>query len=303
MAPGIKLRATRMVDPLALLRDQIDSVADAVRWSCVLEATAPKPGNVYPGRDFADLSYADFISASDLTAKAFADSNTRISKRMLAAVTSVRKASHTNVNLGIVLLLGPLVAADEAMKGSSSAIRRPEDWNRPIAGVLSRFDGQDGRTIYAAIRAASAGGIGKVDKWDVNDELDEVDIVTAMKQAADQDRVARQYSTNYRDLLSRVVPELSRSIQDTGDLLSGIVHAQIRLLAAEPDSLIRRKRGEEVASGIQKDAGKIDLKNAENIKRFDRDLRRGGHDLNPGTTADLIAAALFVMLRTPESNF
>ena len=32
--------------------------------ACLWEATAPKPGNVYRGADFDDLTYADFITSA-----------------------------------------------------------------------------------------------------------------------------------------------------------------------------------------------------------------------------------------------
>jgi len=39
-------------------------IAAAVQLACLLEAHAPKPGNVSPGRDFADVGYGDFVASA-----------------------------------------------------------------------------------------------------------------------------------------------------------------------------------------------------------------------------------------------
>ncbi len=41
-----------MADTLGRLRELSGTPKDAIRWACVLEATAPKVGNVYPGQSF-----------------------------------------------------------------------------------------------------------------------------------------------------------------------------------------------------------------------------------------------------------
>ena len=87
------------------------------------------------------------------------------------------------------------------------------------------------------------------------------------------------------------------------DLLQGIVHAQIRLLADEPDTLIARKFGDAVARDVSARA-RIDPTDAEAVQALDRFLRGDNpyrlSRINPGTTADLIAAALYVLLREPN---
>ena len=65
-----------------------------------------------------------------------------------------------------------------------------------------------------------------------------------------------------------------------------------------PDTLIARKNGKEVAQQISNRAKRIIKKGGifgdkGEIQKFDFDLRDEKHSLNPGTTADLIAAVLF----------
>lgn len=40
------------------------NVGLAAQLACLLEASAPKPGNVSPGRHFSDLRYEDFLASA-----------------------------------------------------------------------------------------------------------------------------------------------------------------------------------------------------------------------------------------------
>ena len=70
-----------------------------------------------------------------------------------------------------------------------------------------------------------------------------------------------------------------------------------------PDTLIARKRGPEaagrVAAGARQvlDAGGVRGAGGRTaLAEFDASLREDGNALNPGTTADLVTAVLFVAL-------
>ncbi len=200
------------------------------------------------------------------------------------------KSIGTNVNLGILLLLGPLVEAD--LSGSSAG------WPAAIRNVLRSLDDEGGKQIFSAIATATPGGLGSVESNDVNTTTGPVDIVRAMAQAADRDRIALQYATNFDDLITNVIPIVRDSILASGDILTGVSRAHLRLLAIEPDSLIARKCGSDFALQVRDRAAKINIDDQDQIERFDQWLRADGHRRNPGTTADLIAASLYIILRT-----
>ena len=287
-----------MSDPLALMRSSIQDRTDAVRWACILEATSPKAGNVYPGQSFPDLAFRQFIDAAEIAADAFGESAQRFSVRIDSAVRRTVAACKTNVNLGIALLLGPLVAADErlALDVSSAGCGQ---WLAAVRAVLSELDGDDGTSIFGAIAAAAPGGLGQVDRWDVNrPQQQPIDVLAAMRDAAQRDRIALQYACGFQDLFEQVVPVLEAEIAQHGDLLTGIAMAQLRLLAAAPDSLIARKHGLDTAAQVQRAAQDLDSKDPTSVAQLDAFLRRPGPRLNPGTTADLIAAGLYVLLRS-----
>jgi triphosphoribosyl-dephospho-CoA synthase len=52
-------------------------VAAAAQLACLLEASAPKPGNVSPGRNFSDLAYVDFLASAAAIGEPFLHSRER----------------------------------------------------------------------------------------------------------------------------------------------------------------------------------------------------------------------------------
>jgi len=291
-----------IVSALGWLTPQLRTASEAVRWACLMEATAPKAGNVSPGQSFIDLHYHDFVRASEIAANAF-NVNDRFGKAIFSAVEQIGREIGTNVNLGILLLLGPLYQADQLLQTNRVEVPTIDHWKKAVATTLESIPVEDENDIFRAISISSAGGLGKADKWDVNQAHPEVNLMEAMRHAAGRDRVAKQYATAFVDLLDAVVPILRDSIVVTGDLLHGIVKTQMRLLAADRDTLISRKNGESVAEEVRYRASRVDSSDLSQRVELDEFLRSDGNRLNPGTTADLIAAALFVLFRSlPESR-
>lgn len=287
-----------MANGLNSVRESVHSIGDAVRTACVLEASAPKAGNVYPGQSFDSLHYQDFVVAADLLARAMSASEQSTAQRALVACKETYAATATNVNLGIVLLMSPLVGAAEL-----GLIDELADWPKVLEPWLCDLDTDDSIALFNCVRVMAPGGMGKVDEMDVDDSkvvLD--DIVAAMKLAADRDRVAMQYACNFVDLIQNVVPIVNDCLRYSDDVLSGISDAHLRLLAAAPDTLIVRKCGVEIAADVQQRAQAVDLDDDESRQAFDRFLRSDGNRLNPGTTADLIAASLFVLISTSNER-
>ena len=98
-------------------------IAALAQLACLLEVSAPKPGNVSPGRHFADLRFEDFLTSAVAIGQPF----TRVADQPLGetirqAVEATACWTKTNTNLGMVLLLAPLARA--AVVGGSSPLRR-----------------------------------------------------------------------------------------------------------------------------------------------------------------------------------
>lgn len=268
------------------------SISQCVTLACLLEATAPKPGNVHRGADFEDLAFTDFVVSATAIGPWIACAGAAgVGASVLAAVQATRALVGTNTNLGTVLLLAPL-----------AAVPAEQPLSRGIGDVLANLNADDARQTYAAIRLAQPGGIGQVEEMDVHAAPPD-DLLVAMRHAADRDLVARQYSHGFSDVLDLVVPWLVEARAE-GSLTQAIIHVQMRLLAQFPDSLIARKCGASVAQQAAGMAAQVleagepgSVEYLRALDDFDFWLRSDGHRRNPGTTADLLAAGLFVVLR------
>jgi triphosphoribosyl-dephospho-CoA synthase len=99
------------------------------------------------------------------------------------------------------------------------------------------------------------------------------------------------------------LPALADALGDRLRPRDAVVELALLLLAAEPDTLIARKRGAVAAGRVSAGArralaagGVRTARGRSALAGFDASLRRDGNALNPGTTADLVTAVLFVAL-------
>jgi triphosphoribosyl-dephospho-CoA synthase len=272
-----------------------DDVARAAQLACVLEASAEKPGNVTPSHDFDDTSYEDMLrSGIALGAELGRAGERGVGDTVLAAVRVSRDAAGANTNLGIALLLAPLSRA--------ALITGDEPLRERLGDVLSALTVDDARAAYAAIRLAGAGGLDEPVEHDVRDEP-RVTLREAMAAAAQRDTIAGEYVTDHAVTFELGLPALSAALGDGLRPRDAVVELAVYLLATVPDTLIARKRGADaagrVAAGAQQvlTAGGVrTTRGRRALAEFDASLRQDGNALNPGTTADLVTAVLFVAL-------
>jgi triphosphoribosyl-dephospho-CoA synthase len=265
--------------------------------ACIWEATARKPGNVHRYCDFADSTYADFLLSAAAIAPVMARAcQQRIGATILDAVRATRRVTGTNTNLGIVLLLAPLAAVPLPVSPPNWEGDKRERLRNGVERVLAGLDVEDARLAYEAIRLAAPGGLGRVAEQDVHEEPTQT-LRQVMALAAERDLIARQYANGFTEVFEDGVPALLTGLQRTGSIEWAIIFAHLHMIARHPDTLIVRKRGwaeaEEAArrAKVVLDAGWTELDG------FDAWLREQGHARNPGATADLLTACLFVLLR------
>ena len=269
------------------------SIGQCATVACFLEATAPKPGNVHRGADFEDLTYPDLVTAAIVIGPVMEAAQRRpLGETIFEAVKTTQETVGTNASLGTILLLAPL-----------AAVPREEPMRPGIPKVLGQLNATDARQVYEAIRLAKPGGLGRVSEADIAGDPP-ADLLAAMRAAADRDLVARQYANNFHEVLGEAAPAISSGLESGWGINGAIVHAQLTLMSRFPDSLIARKCGADVAKRAADHAAEVLRSGTPADESFwqaadDLDfwLRSDGHRRNPGTTADLLAAGLFVLLR------
>ena len=290
---AVKQGRRRTEDPAAGARRSPEAVAGAAQLACVLEASAEKPGNITPRHDFADTSYEDMLRSAIALGPELGRAGERsVGDTVLAAVRATRRVAGANTNLGIALLLAPLARA--ALLGGALRERVEE--------VLDALTLDDARAAYAAIRLSGAGGMHERVEHDVRSEP-VVGLREAMASAAERDSIASEYVTDYALTFDTGLPALGVALGDGLAVRDAIVELYLRLLREAPDTLIARKGGADAAARVSAGArdvlaagGPRTAAGCRALRSFDASLREDGNALNPGTTADLVTATLFVAL-------
>jgi triphosphoribosyl-dephospho-CoA synthase len=281
-------------------RPSTASVAAAATLACTLEACAEKVGNVTPTRPFHDARFEDFaLSAQALGAAVAGAAPGRVGRAVYEAVAATARVAPSNTNLGMALLFAPLAAAARARRGTGL--------RRRLALVLRGLSVDDARWAYRAIRLARPGGLGRSDEAPVA-RRPSVTLGEAMRLAARRDTVAAEYARGFAVTFDLALARLRRALGRGLSLLDAIAQAHLELMARVPDTLIARKAGAGAAARVAARARAVlraggigTPRGLAAARRLDRDLRRHGNRLNPGTSADLVAAALFVwLLETPR---
>ena len=273
----------------------VADVASAAQLACLLEVSAPKPGNVSPGRHFADLRYEDFLASAVAIGEPFSAAGSQsLGVTIHRAVLATTSWTRSNSNLGLVLLLAPLTHA--ALRTMQSGLRDA------VRDVVESTTVDDAREVYAAIRAAAPGGLGRADVEDVADEPTR-SLFEVMQLAAHRDGVAREYASGFEMTFETGAPALALARAEGLSWPDAIVETYLKLLAVSPDTHIARRAGAMVAGEVSHLAGAVlaaggvrSEAGRQAIAEMDRQIRSADHSRNPGTTADLTAAAIFVVL-------
>jgi len=301
-------------------------VSRCATLAALLEVSAyPKPGNVHRTQDFPGTKYEHFLAGSvalgssmrRLAMRGFEAGRGLISWRdigvgrfILEGVTdSLGWQSGGNVNLGMVLLFAPIAAAGGAAIDDGRL--EVASLRESLRKVLDHTTPDDVVVVYEAIRMAmSPRVLGEVEDLDVRDESalsrirDEgLTLKDVFHRCADRDTICREWFTDFETTFEVGYPYLKEALWNRDDINSAVVDTFLFILSGQPDSLIRRKSGLEKAQEVSEQArlildedGSRTAKGGKLLRQLDKELQAAGGDLNPGTTADLTAASIFVAL-------
>lgn len=267
------------------------AIKAAYEKACRQEIEALKPGNVHLFADGHSMSAEQFLVSARVSSGPLTDPDLRVGRRVLEAVRATRDTVGTNTNLGIILLCAPLARAAEMAGGASRA---------NVMAVLESLDMDDARAVFEAIVLAEPGGLGSATAHDVR-EPPRVHLLEAMSEAAGRDMVARQYAAGFEDIFNIGLPALEAA-HDRGERgMWPAVRLYLKFLETFPDSLVARKYGAESAEQLRLEARAICVEMDKMTDEAARiailsafDSRLKSSRINPGTSADLTVATLFV---------
>ncbi len=267
----------------------------ALRHACALDVKAIKPGNVSLEAPGHGMNAVDFLASAEAIAVPITAPGLAVGERIYRAIEATRQTVNCNTNLGIVLLLAPLIQAAESMVDGASL-------ERELDALLRGLTVTDADWAYRAIRLAKPGGMGAAAAHDIAN-APAVTLNQAMQAAAHRDQIARLYSTGYGALFQRCLPVWRRAMERWRSEEWAATAVFLNTLANEPDSLIARKFGnvasEQVSAAAQPLWQALRTQRDPSALRtqlmlWDAALKAQG--LNPGTTADITVATIFLAL-------
>ena len=259
----------------------------------LLEVTGtPKPGNVDRERDFEDLRFEHFMAGAVGARRglALAADGERIGHAFERAVAGMADQSAGNTQFGALLLLVPLVAAasEDALtpSGVDSVVRATTvadaaDFYRAFDHVdVAVDDPPEGMEPLDVRRGSDA-----VPTL----EARELTLFDVMTDSEDVDGVAAEWTGEFR----RVFDAAGEILADDGPVPDRASRAFVDMLAEERDTFVVTRNGPEAAAEVRRRAQAV-RDGEEDARELAEELVR--RDINPGTTADLVAGALFVAL-------
>jgi triphosphoribosyl-dephospho-CoA synthase len=303
-------------------REKAKQIQRCLELAILLEASAHKPGNVSVVTDFENTRYEHFLASAVAAASSLETAARRgiavsegkidvaevgVGKIIKACVVDVAAWQHGgNTLLGSIILLSPIAVA--AGMSTRSEYLDPSELRGNLNLVTSSTTPKDAVDAYEAIELANPRGLGKAPDLDVNDPAsksrireEKVSLYEVFKIAEPYDTICSEYVNNYYVTFDLAYPALSKHLDQTSDPSSATIQAFLEVLAKVPDTFIARKtnieRSREVslrAKAVVELGGVETYAGRKALDKLDKELRKRSNLLNPGTTADIIAAALAV---------
>jgi triphosphoribosyl-dephospho-CoA synthase len=296
-------------------------ISKCLELAVLLEVSADKPGNVNFVVGFEGTRVEHFLASAVAAASSFEEAANRgiavsnhklrisdvgmgqIIKKCVADINAWQKGGNTL--LGTVILFAPLAVAAGMTPARGNFVLEVPKLRENLKLTIESTTPEDAVHLYETIEIAKPSGLNGAPDLDVRDPhskerllKENVSLYQVFKIAAGYDDVCSEWVNNYPITFDLAYSYLMEQLKN-GDLNMAIIHTFLKVLSEHPDTFIARKVGFEKASEISLDAkkvlqlGGVETSNGKNrILEFDRKLRESGNLFNPGTTADITAAAL-----------
>ncbi len=310
--------------PMGWSRSPRSPADDAVLALLLEVAGTPKPGNVDRERDLSDLRFESFLGGA-VGARGGLERAARGGRVGVAfehAVRGMADRARTNTQFGCLLLLVPLIAA--TVEGELT----PDGVDR-VTRATTVDDAVDFYTAFehvdvavgdppadAAALDVRRGGDAAPALRERGSTLRDVMALDADRRPADADRIADRNAQEWVEGFPRSFRAASRIVADEGPIADRAARAFVLQLATEPDTLVATAHDPATAQATSRraagllagtsgsvddpDPGTVPDPLADHVDVAAAEELAGtfvDEGINPGTTADLTCAGLYVALR------
>ena len=297
------------------------NVSKSLQLAILLEVSAEKPGNVNLASSFEGTTCQHFLASAIAAGPSLQEAayrGTRVAEGRLdidkVELGQLIKSCAKDVNdwqrggntiLGTIMLFMPIAVGagmtptGEDFQFDFSLLRRNIDL------TVKATTAWDSVHLYEAVDIANPSGLNKAPELDVTDPQskerllkENVSLFEVFRLASTYDDICAEWVNSYSVTFDLAYPYLWEQLKSK-PLNTAVVHTFLKILSMHPDTFIARKMGKEKALEVSAGAEAVlDLGGLEtargktSLRSFDRKLRSNQNKCNPGTTADLTAAAL-----------
>ncbi len=296
-------------------------ISKCLELAILLEVSAEKPGNVNLTSSFEGTICQHFLASAVAAGPSFQEAAYRgalvaenklgisevglgqIIKTCVADVNAWQKGGNTI--LGTIMLFAPIAVASGMTPSPKNYLFDFSVLRKNIDLVVKSATALDSVHLYEAVDIANPSGLNDAPDLDVTDPRskerlirENVTLFQVFKIASVYDDICAEWVHNYPITFDLAYPYLLEQLKSK-PLNTAVVHTFLKILSERPDTFIARKLGKEKAGEASSDAkavlklgGLETEKGKKSLTAFDKKLRLSQNKCNPGTTADLTAAAL-----------
>lgn len=269
------------------------TITENAQLALLLEVSStPKPGNVDREREYPDLRFEHFVTGAVCAREglALAAGDARVGQAFERAIAGMSQQSGGNTQFGAILLLTPLIRA--AAKGDLS----PAGARTVVADTTV----DDAAKFYEAFEHVDVAvsdppeGMGPLDVRRGAEAVPTVrergiTLGELMERSAEGDGVAREYTEGF----PRTFEAADAISGTTGPITERAADVYLEMLAEQPDTFVAIQHDRETAREVRQQAAAV-REGTRDPEEFAAELIT--REINPGTTADIVAGALFVAL-------
>jgi triphosphoribosyl-dephospho-CoA synthase len=306
------------------------AISEKAQFAMLLDILTPKPGNVHRYKDHHDTRFIHFAASITRLAHPIhqaanwgyqqsqsSPEPSQLGELIRLALQASMKPHRKNTLLGTILLIIPLATA------AGHEIPRP-NWSKStlhqsLSQILHNSSIDDAVELIRTLQIADPGGAKpKTPKWTGESQAfdfqsprtieairrEKYTLLDLQALAAPYDAIAQEYTNEFRYSFETLYPRFIEALNQHPRVEDAVLISYLWALGQRPDTFIQRKAGPDTAQQVTEEAKKLhnriqDLPEdrwQKEIDPFDEYLRSEGSRLNPGTTADMLSAAVFLAL-------
>jgi triphosphoribosyl-dephospho-CoA synthase len=278
-----------------------DNIARSAQLALLLEVSAyPKPGNVDRTHDFRNTSYEHFIASSVAVYPVLREAavgDRGVGELIRAGVEeSIAWQRGGNTHFGALLLLMPLTMAAGACERTDM-----QELKREADEIMRNTSVDDAIEVYRAFSKGKVKVRRDVPEFDVmaEDSLNELrekglSLYDVLSLSASYDLISRELVCGFKKTFGAALD--LNDFAEAENINEAVSHAYLKLLSETEDTFVKVGFGTETSRYVKERAKEIVTSGykLKEIEEFDEELIQ--KEINPGSTADIIAAALFIAI-------